>query len=194
MADDRYDRVTFHGRTVDKWTRQALEAAEKELGYSLTISQGSYNSGRVSASAGTHDGGGVVDLVAWDWPNKVRALRRNGFAAWHREPSQGPWPEHIHAVLIGNDKASGSAKRQVEAYRAGRNGLASNARDDGPRIPATEFHYRGVPGKKAGMNHVEYGRALVEAGLSELRKAKGRRVVSTGIAVISRALSFMPKS
>lgn len=128
-----YDLTTHDGNRVDWLTHRALLAAEKILGYELTITQGSYNAGGVSASAGTHDGGGVVDLAAWDHDNKVRALRRVGFAAWYRSPSEGPWPAHIHAVLIGNDRLAPSARRQADAYLAGRNGLANNGRDTGPR-------------------------------------------------------------
>ena len=109
MADDRYDRVTFHGKSVDKWTRAALLACEKELGYELTIVQGSFNKG-VGASAGTHDANGVVDLLAWDHVNKVKALRRNGFAAWYRPTLKNVWSEHIHAVLINNAKAAPLAR------------------------------------------------------------------------------------
>lgn len=195
MSDDRYDRVVFHGRTMNKWTQQALEACEKALGYELTITQGSYNAGKVSASAGTHDGGGVVDLAHADWQNKVRVLRENGFAAWHRLPSQGPWPEHIHCVLIGDIDAAPSAQRQVESYRAGRNGLANNARDDGPRVLIKEFTYRSIPGRKSGMNNVEYGRYLIGAGLAELKKApKKRTAVSAMVATVVWALKIGPKS
>lgn len=128
MADDRYDKTTHGGKTVDKWTKAALQAAEAKLGYDLTVVQGSYNKG-VGASAGTHDGGGVVDLLAWDHVRKVRALREVGFAAWYRPTIKGLWNEHIHAVLIGNEKAADSAKRQVVAYRAHRDGLAGNKAD-----------------------------------------------------------------
>src|SRR5690606_39104625 len=103
--------------------------AEKTLAYDLSITQGSYNAGGVSASAGTHDGGGVIDLRAWDYPAKVRALRLAGFAAWYRDSSEGPWPSHIHAVLVGHRKLAGSAQRQVDAFRAGRNGLANGGPD-----------------------------------------------------------------
>lgn len=128
-----YDLTSHDGKTVDRLTKHALKRAEWILGYELSITQGSYNAGRVSASAGTHDGGGVVDLKAWDADAKVRALRAVGFAAWRRLPHEGPWPEHIHAVLIGNAKLSAGARRQVDAYLAGRNGLANNRPDTGPR-------------------------------------------------------------
>ena len=93
------------------------------LGYPLTVVQGSYNHGGVSASAGTHDGGGVVDLLAWDWQRKVRVLRKIGFAAWYRPPVSGLWGAHIHAVLIDHGKlVAGRRPRQVIAYRAGATG------------------------------------------------------------------------
>jgi hypothetical protein len=135
VTADPYALTTHDGKTVDEITHQALLACEKRLGYELTVVQGSYQAldGRandVAASAGTHDAGGVVDLDAWDWERKVRVLRAVGFAAWHRTPDQGPWGEHIHAVLIGNKNLAPSAARQVEAYRAHRDGLKSNLPDD----------------------------------------------------------------
>ena len=118
-----------NAKRVDWKTRAALEQAQALLGYPLTVVQGSYNSGGVSASAGTHDGGGVVDLLAWDWQRKVRALRTVGFAAWYRAPVRGLWGAHIHAVLIDHGKLAPVAARQVIAYRKGRDGLRSNLVD-----------------------------------------------------------------
>ena len=71
-----YDLTTYDGNRVDALTKAALEATAKRLGYDLTITQGSYNAGGVAASAGTHDGGGVVDRAAWDHARKVLELRR----------------------------------------------------------------------------------------------------------------------
>lgn len=139
MAIDPYALTTHDGKRVDQITHHALLAAEVILGYELTITQGSYNEGGVSASAGTHDGGGVVDLSAWDWANKVRALRSVGFAAWHRPAIRGLWPAHIHAVLIGNKKLSPSAMRQVLDFQQGLNGLADHARDPDTFHPGVVF-------------------------------------------------------
>ncbi|WP_372728201.1 GH25 family lysozyme [Nocardioides sp.] len=116
-------------KRVDWKTRAALAEAERRLGYPLTIVQGSYNRGGVAASGGTHDGGGVVDLKSWDWQRKVRVLRSIGFAAWYRPTVSGLWGAHIHAVLIDHGRLSSSAANQVAAYRAGRDGLRSNAPD-----------------------------------------------------------------
>lgn len=115
-------------------TKAALQKAERILGYELSVTQGSYQAldgkgNDVEQSAGTHDRGGVVDLKSWDWPAKVRALRLSGFVAHYRDPSEGPWPAHIHAVLECNDRLAPSARRQVEAYHVGRNGLANNGPD-----------------------------------------------------------------
>lgn len=126
---------------VNARTRDMLRAVEAMLQTRLTLVQGSYRAGAgASASAGTHDGGGVVDIRTWDLPGKgltpeqvVLALRRAGFAAWFRTKAQGFDP-HIHAVAIGDKQLHPTAKAQVEAYYRGRNGLANNGRDDGPRL------------------------------------------------------------
>lgn len=130
-----YALDTSRGHTLDNITHYALYAVEGRLGYrlgSLDVLQGSYNggTGEVPASGNTHDGGGAVDLSAAHWPEKVRALRAVGFAAWHRPAIPGLWGEHVHAILIGNVKLSPAAAAQVDAYRRHRNGLADNAPDN----------------------------------------------------------------
>lgn len=132
--DPRLVRPSWRGRTnVDALTIAALEQAEEYAGHEFAITQGSYQSS-VSASAGTHDRGGALDLAWTGDPDDVRALRRAGFAAWHRSPAQGPWGHHIHAVVVDHPDLAPSAARQVVAYRNGRNGLANNGPDDGPRL------------------------------------------------------------
>jgi GH25 family lysozyme M1 (1,4-beta-N-acetylmuramidase) len=129
-------------KKVDWKTRAALEEAERRLGYRLTVVQGSYNNGRVGASGGTHDGGGVVDLLAWDWRRKVTVLREIGFAAWYRPTRPGLWGAHIHAVLIDHGRLDASAAAQVVAYRAGRDGLKGGRPDDFARPhPIPVFSY-----------------------------------------------------
>lgn len=124
-------RIVFRGKKLNTRTRDMLLAAEKLLGYQLQLIQGSYNSG-VSASAGTHDGGGAMDV--WGkgtahWNNEVAVLRRVGFAAWGRTPSQGPWGYHMHCIAIGDPELSSGARAQVTSYRNGHNGLANNGKD-----------------------------------------------------------------
>jgi hypothetical protein len=135
------DRITWRGKTLDRKTAAALAIVERRLGYTLTVVQGSYHKG-VGASAGTHDRGGVVDLAPYDWANKVKTLRRIGFAAWHRPAIKGLWGEHVHAVLIGHEDLAPSAARQVDSYKAGRDGLAGNRRDPDQYRPKVEpFDY-----------------------------------------------------
>lgn len=132
-------RVDWDGRTVNERTRSMLRAAEGILGRSIVLDQGSYNPGGDPSSAGTHDGGGVVDVSVAGMSTAtrtavVRALRQVGFAAWLRSPAQGDWPWHIHAAAISDTDLSSQAQHQVGDYYLGLNGLANRQPDDGPRI------------------------------------------------------------
>lgn len=185
-----YQLTTYDGRRVDWLTRAALEDVAHVLGYSdgkLTLHQGSYNAGRVSASAGTHDGGGVIDLAPYDHARKVRELRRHGFAAWFRPAIPGLWGAHIHAVQIGNRKLAPSAARQVEAYLAGRNGLASNGPDDGPR-DFVDNRYRW----RRGAHRARRARRRIDRALNDLRTYQpgrpGIRGLGLPIGAIRKAL------
>jgi hypothetical protein len=130
-------RIDFRGHKFNVRTRDMLLETERLAGRQYVITQGSYQP-RTEFSAGTHMGGGVFDLRASDLPPAGRlyavlTLRRVGFAAWLRTPAQGDWPYHIHAVAKDDDDLSDDAQDQVTAYLRGRNGLASNGPDDGPR-------------------------------------------------------------
>jgi hypothetical protein len=134
----------YSGKRVNTRTRNMLAAADAMLTWGITLSQGSYTSSNPS-SAGTHDGGGVVDIsvsslsTTQRWQT-VRALRTVGFAAWLRNPSQGDWPYHIHAAAVSDPDLSTQARNQIHDYYLGRNGLANHAADDTPssyRMPFT---------------------------------------------------------
>lgn len=130
-----YSRVTYGGHTVNVRTRVLLERARVKLGvtHELRLFQGSYNHG-VSASAGTHDGGGVVDVdptQASSHNEIIKALREVGFAAWYRTPEEG-FSYHIHAVALGDAQMAPAAHNQVVAYFNGRNGLADHGPDTAP--------------------------------------------------------------
>lgn len=128
-------RTTMDGKVVNVRTAQMLRRAQARLGENLHVIQGSYNAGGVSASAGTHDGGGAVDLSPTNNPDRVvKALREVGFAAWHRRASQGPWNDHIHAIALDDPELSSGAAAQVTEYINGYDGLAGNGLDDGPRL------------------------------------------------------------
>ena len=137
-----YTRIDVNGETLNQRTlamlahAQNLYGGEIDLtGYALT--QGSYTSA-VSASFGTHAGGGAVDLsvmrdgtytVLWDdIPSLLYALRAAGFAAWLREYGElhPDSPIHIHAIAIGDQELSPAALDQLTGpagYFRGSNGL-----------------------------------------------------------------------
>lgn len=132
-------RTTHSGKSVNARTEAMLKEAQRLLGRKLTLDQGSYNPGGDPTSAGTHDGGGVVDvnvagMSAATWTKTVKVLRQVGFAAWHRTPAQGDWPYHIHAAAISDPDLSPAAQHQTGDYYLGRNGLADRGADDGPKV------------------------------------------------------------
>jgi len=134
---------SYGGKQVNTRTRDMLAAADAMLSWSLLLDQGSYTT-EDPTSAGTHDGGGVVDVTAttltttqrWE---TVRALRTVGFAAWLRDPSQGDWPYHIHATAVSDPDLALVAANQVHDYYFGKNGLADHAADNTPTAYRTAF-------------------------------------------------------
>lgn len=144
---DDYDLVqlgfaTFNQRTV-AMIDNAQQVYEANGGtwanFRSLITQGSYNQGGVSASFGTHDGGGAVDISVIDTQNgwtvmrdevapMLRALRIAGFAAWLRDTDElyDGSIVHIHAIAIGDEEGSAIAQQQVDSefgYLSGFNGL-----------------------------------------------------------------------
>jgi len=115
---------------------QELYGGELELtGHAIT--QGSYTND-VSASFGTHMGGGAVDLSVLrrgtytvlldDIGPLIHALRVAGFAAWLREYGElyPNSPIHIHAIAIGDRELSPAAQEQLigpAGYFRGNSGL-----------------------------------------------------------------------
>lgn len=133
-------RTTHQGYPFNARTLAMLKEAERLCGFRFTVEQGSYSPGEDPTSAGTHDGGGAADLdaealTATRRTAAVKALRRVGFAAWLRRPSQGDWPLHIHAVAVNDTDLAPQAQNQVGDYYLGRNGLANDLPDDGPQVP-----------------------------------------------------------
>ena len=144
-GNDPYQKVTYQGKTLDRRTRAAFKWASDMWserigdGMQIGITQGSYNPGGVKASAGTHDGGGVLDINTDNMDPKQRAravrwLRRAGFAAWHRAASEGPWGDHIHAVLLDHKNLSPGAANQAKDYLNGGNGLGGKDTEWRPKV------------------------------------------------------------
>ena len=139
-----YTRVWHRGALVNIRTRTLLSRAEEIYGKPFAITQGSYSKG-VSASAGTHDGGGALDLSisGMDAYKMQLALRKAGFAAWVRTPAQG-FSYHIHALAIGDRDMAWLARSQVKSYFIKRDGLARNGSDNTEhRWPTWVDRYRG---------------------------------------------------
>jgi hypothetical protein len=90
--------------------------------------------GGAEASAGTHDGGGVDDVIP-DGMTRTQILfyvtcrRLVGFASWFRPFVAGLWPDHIHSVRIGDDSLSKGAYNQTVDFKKGLTGLASKRKD-----------------------------------------------------------------
>lgn len=73
--------VYYGGKRVNQRTKTMLQAADNLLpNWNFTLTQGSYNPGGVSASAGTHDGGGVVDISVSGLSSTQRWQQREGAA------------------------------------------------------------------------------------------------------------------
>jgi hypothetical protein len=139
---DDYTRVDINGSILNQRTLAMLMHAQELYGGEIQltgygVTQGSYSTG-VSASFGTHDGGGAVDLsvlrqgtytVLWDDIDPLlRALRAAGFAAWLREYGElyADSPIHIHAIAIGDRELSAAAAEQLTGpagYFRGYSGL-----------------------------------------------------------------------
>lgn len=129
--------VTLNGRTIEMVNQAERWAKQHGVPGGWPLFQGSYHSG-TSASAGTHDGGGALDmntagLSAKQIRTVVEAMRRAGFAAWHR--AAPAWADdHIHAIAIGDRDLSSGARSQVREYFAGGDGLTGSAPDPHPAI------------------------------------------------------------
>ncbi|MEU8637155.1 peptidoglycan-binding protein [Amycolatopsis sp. NPDC048633] len=147
LGDGRYtvtaavsagSRIAYRGVTTNTRTKAMLLAAEGIAGITVSLTQGGYNPGGVDASAGTHDGGGALDISVSGMSSTTRtklltALRKVGFAAWYRTPAQG-FAYHIHAMAISDPDLSSGAQHQTGDYYLGKNGLAGRGADDGPSV------------------------------------------------------------
>lgn len=151
-----YSHVNFRGAEINVRTRAMILRAElylKAAGvpWKFSITQGSFNHS-VSASGGTHDGAGAIDLSVRgpsgayrpyaQVAKAVKALRKAGFAAWSRGFNDGTsFTKHIHGIAIGDKQMSSAARAQVAQYFAGRNGLVNHGldRDRGVGRPYPEW-------------------------------------------------------
>jgi hypothetical protein len=143
-----YGRIVIGGRAfVGCDCLRAWLPVVEHLGLALGLIRESLDciqlTGAATKSAGVHAAGGAADLVQRSDP-WIALYRNAGAAAWRRDadPDDGNvWPadeEHTHLVLIGCPH-NGPARYQVEAYRAGYDGLGylGRAHRDPHPKPAT---------------------------------------------------------
>jgi peptidoglycan hydrolase-like protein with peptidoglycan-binding domain len=133
-------QVNVDGERINRRTNRMKMAAARRLrrDCKFSVTQGSYSTD-VGESAGTHAGGGALDIsvnrgCGARHRSAVEALRQVGFAAWYRPTLPGEWPAHIHAIAISDPDLSGPAQEQVSDYYRGRNGLADDGPDNGPNV------------------------------------------------------------
>lgn len=139
---ENYDLIVINGMLFNQRTYSMLEHAQSIYGGEIDLTgyhltQGGY-SNLVSASFGTHNGGGAVDIsviqygtyqVLYDEIDSlIQSLRAAGFAAWLRDFDQlyPGSPIHIHAIAIGDRDLSGPAREQLTGdfgYFLGFNGI-----------------------------------------------------------------------
>jgi hypothetical protein len=184
-----YDRIRVEGQTLNRRTNSSFQQA-KRVYYtiggtgSVHLFQGSYT-GDVDESAGTHLGGGATDTglsipTAKNWRLWLKALRLCMFAAFDRPDLPGHWDHHNHALLLGDRELSGSARRQVQDYYAGRNALANHALE-----PASTFRPPVLFNALYPLPWVDLSNVKAQA------KARPRdRVEAAGVKRIQRALNL----
>lgn len=85
----------------------------------------------VSASAGTHARGGVIDTAQYS-PEQLAVWRSWGVEMQHRTRAQGFSMDHGHGVWRGCPHLSPAAADQDREWLAGRNGLRSRGKIAGP--------------------------------------------------------------
>lgn len=136
------DRVTLQGHPCDLLTKERYKSVNMllkspkfggEIGDATVIQAIGY----ATASAGTHSPpGGALDLSYFNHTRRCLADRLMGGAGWPRPYLAGVWQAHYHTITAGAGYAPDLARRQVTAMYNGRNGLANNGPDTGPRLLA----------------------------------------------------------
>lgn len=155
MSEQANSRVRWRGVVLDARTRDMLLWAERKSGVNIEPSQGSFRP-ITSYSGSTHSKAGAVDIRVANLSKDqrvrlVHALKDAGAACWYRKPST-EWGPHIHCLTIGGGKdgtkpiggteLADSAKRQVRAYDAGKDGLNSGDVDNTYRASKRRFSYK----------------------------------------------------
>lgn len=129
-----YGKTWWRGGYACGCMIQSVEdVIEPRLGYTTPIFQYAYN-GSVSASAGTHDGGGALDHAKLSDSETV-VWRESGVADWQRgSPEDTAFDDHNHGIWQGCSHLSSGAAGQIDQYNAGCNGLSGWGADQSPSV------------------------------------------------------------
>jgi peptidoglycan hydrolase-like protein with peptidoglycan-binding domain len=124
------------GVVLNARTTAMVKEAGRLRSCTIPVSKGSFT-GPDSSSAGTHAGGGAIDVSVsrggCGAPNAVvNALTKVGFAAWYRHTGSYVNNKHIHAIAISDLDMSTEAafpgvfdsREQVAAWGQGKDGLS----------------------------------------------------------------------
>lgn len=170
-------KVTINGKTLTERVWALLDdaklAAKLPSTAAARVIQGSWSN--VDASAGTHSGGGAIDLSIRglnrdEQLRLVHELRKRRALAWLRTVEFGwndPDNEHIHVIVEDEPELSWSAKAQVAAYKLGLNGLKSKKKDPHSRPKRLSFRRP----QDVRIKELRYGRT--NGSVRALQKAMG---------------------
>jgi hypothetical protein len=197
-----YERITLghdsSGRpiVVNRRMLAMLDEVERRCGVRPTIVQGAYRAGNgASASAGTHDGGGVLDLRTWNLTVAERNLwaataRLVGWIVWYRTPAQGFDP-HMHVIAKGDADLSDDAQAQVVDASHGLDGLASKGRDTSNLHVPTFDYARYLEARAVADTNARLAR--LEARVTDTTNARAQHAyaVTTGNGWIAKAVRVL---
>jgi hypothetical protein len=110
--------------------------------------------GGATASAGTHSSGGAADFYPdsdYVWVARQMGADATWLRPYNWDGAGGM--AHIHSVLTGCPH-NGPARYQIDAVRAGQNGLASHGADTGPRPLSGRTWQQGIEWARAQEDEV----------------------------------------
>ena len=176
--------IAWRGRRVCQCVVDAVADFEVRRSIIRNVFQGGYNggAGKVRASAGTHDGGGVIDHEQRSQADHL-AARSIGLVVNNRDRFEGFDP-HAHTFVSGCPHMAAGLRFQDSEYRAGRNGLANRRKDRFPRpdriTTYAAWRRRRIAAAKAGDKLLIAGKEYPNIGavsvhwVNRARKTKGR--------------------
>ena len=136
-----HPRATWRGVTVCAHMIPKLDAWARNVGDDIKLTPlpgcGSYQT-TTAASAGTHAGGGAIDIDLRGYTEEQRLRvetegRKVLNLAYYRPAINGLWTWHAHALDASCPELARPAAAQFTLYSRGLNALANNGPDTGSR-------------------------------------------------------------